>query len=80
MNTKPPRTKVGASREEREAKYYLESVSNSRKSFQTLAKSNKWLAKGAGVSIAGHNRSTSHLVDIFIRHFKCVEVSSVERL
>jgi hypothetical protein len=64
MNTKPPGTKVAASRQEREAIHCLESASSSQTTFQTPAKSNKWLAMGAGASIIGHNRSTSKLVDI----------------
>ena len=63
-NTKSPGTKVEASREEREALHCLESVGNSRTTFQALAKSNEWLAKRAGALITGHNRSTSHLLDI----------------
>ncbi len=62
-NTRSPRTKAAASREEREAIHCLESV-NSRTPFQTLANSNKWLAKRDGASITGHNRSNSQLVDI----------------
>jgi hypothetical protein len=63
-NSKSPRTKVGASREEREAIHCLESVGNSRTTFKTLAKSNKWMAKRTGASITSHNRSTSQVVDI----------------
>jgi hypothetical protein len=57
-NTKSPKTKATASREEREAIRRLECVNNSRTTFQTLAKSNKWLSKRANASITGHNRPT----------------------
>jgi hypothetical protein len=44
-NTKSPETKVATSREEQEASHCLESVSNSRTIFQTLAKSKQVVVK-----------------------------------
>jgi hypothetical protein len=62
--TKSLRTKVAASREEREAVYCLESASNSRTTFHKFSKSNKWLARRAGALITGYNRSTIQLINI----------------
>ena len=64
MNNKSPRTKDRASREEREARNCLESVSNSRTTFQIVTKSNKWLATRARASNTGHNQSFCQPVDL----------------